>query len=538
MRDPSAGTIVFNGELYDHVEHRKRLQALGERFLTTSDTEVLLRGLAREGHAFLEGLHGMYAFAWLSPDGRKFMLGRDHAGMKPLYYRQRGSLLAFASEVRTLGTLLRTLDEPVRVDSSALAGFMSLGSVPEPHTVLNDVRMLPAGTVLELDPRSPAHSRIRHVSPRTVADAVVPAVRRAVQRHLVSDRPVAVFLSSGLDSGVLAAEVADLPGVSPTAISVNLGTRGAEDEPALVGSLCSRLGLPLHIVELTDWKDRLRSVWDAFDQPSVDGMNTFIISSAARELGFPVALSGVGADEVFGGYPHLRWHDRFGPTLTRAGRFGGRHAAAALVRAKQPSLRRAGLVLDAAARRTPVQAAWRHLLPHRQVLRLFRDIRPASSSVDERDVLAFERGTYLRDTLLRDTDVMGMAHGLEIRAPFLDPDVLAAAGKVGTDALLAKQAAPKWPLREGWGRVLELETLRRRKSGFVLDIASWLKERELERFFDAISSLENRKALHRPTLVELARRARTELDSPRPTAWVTAFSLIQLARAFETWGDP
>ncbi len=541
MSSPAAGTLVFNGELYDHVEQRRRLEALGEHFDSSSDTEVLLRGLAREGRSFLSGLHGMYAFAWLGPDGRTLLLGRDHAGMKPLYYAQNGTRLAFASEVRTLGHLLGVLGESVRPNLRALAGFLSFGSVAEPETILEGVQALPAGSVLAIDVQRPGEARVQRFNeglPAPSATSVTASLRAAVQRHLVSDRPVALFLSGGIDSGVLAIEAARAAGPRPAAISVTLGTQGSEDEPRIVRALCERLDLTLHNVELSDWKDRLRNVWDAFDQPCVDGTNTFIISSAARELGYPVALSGVGADEVFGGYPHLRWQARLGRTLARLGRLGGTSVPTLLLRTRHARLRRCGFVLDAAARRAPIQSAWRQLQRHRDVVALFQGVIPTLPTGSDSDALVFERETYLRDTLLRDTDVMGMAHSLEIRAPFLDPDVLAAARAVGSPALLARSSSPKWPLREAWGPDLEPETLSRRKSGFVLDISAWLKERESERLRDSISFLSRCRAIHRPTFERIARDAVAALDSPRPTAWVPAMAIIQLARTLERWGEP
>src|SRR5437867_1889806 len=152
MRIAGYGTIAFNGEIYDHEEHRTVLVGKGHVFISRSDTEVLLHGLAQDGVEFLRRLHGMYAFAWLEPDGRGLWLGRDHAGMKPLYLWQGTGGLAFASEVRALARVIAAMGGTVRLDGAALRSFLAWGAVPEPFTILQNVQMLPAGTAVRFDP--------------------------------------------------------------------------------------------------------------------------------------------------------------------------------------------------------------------------------------------------------------------------------------------------------------------------------------------------------------------------------------------------
>src|SRR5439155_18408706 len=235
MRISGCGTIAFNGEIYDHEAHRRALAGKGHIFTTCSDTEVLLRGLAEDGVEFLRGLHGMSAFAWLEPDGRRLWLARDHAGMKPLYLWQGAGGLAFASEVRALARVIAAIGGTVRLDGGALRSLLAWGAVPEPLTILQNVHMLPAGTVVRFDlddldrplrvPIERARRSLAVGSEDTLVERTVEAIRSAVQRHLVADTPVALFLSGGIDSGVLAAELSR-SSTRPLAISVVLGSRG------------------------------------------------------------------------------------------------------------------------------------------------------------------------------------------------------------------------------------------------------------------------------------------------------------------------
>lgn len=543
MAKVGCGAIVFNGELYDHLDHRRALEAAGIAFDSHSDTEVLLRGLAARGPAFLSGLHGMYAFAWLDEAGRRLWLARDHAGMKPLYLWRGPQGVAFASEVRALAEAVRRLGGAVRPSAAALADFLRWGAVPEPGCVLEGAELLPPDTAVELDVATGAELRRVQIGtvrppppPAEPVEAVRGAVRRAVARHLVADTPVALFLSGGVDSGVLAAELAGLSGAVPTAISVVLGSRGTEDEEGLVRSLAARYRLPLEVVAVDDWPRRLEGALAAYDQPSIDGLNTFLIAGVARSLGFKVALSGVGADEVFGGYRHL--HRRLGWLSAAPLRPLAALAAPLAARSGRSGLRRAGMLLDAAARGASVQRAWRRVLPEQAVRGLVPHAAPPARVALPEDPLLCEQATYLLDTLLRDTDVMGMAQGVEIRAPFLDPEVLATARAIGTPAVLAQGKPGKWLLREGWAGALDAGRLHRRKTGFTLDVARWLGAEARPALEAARARLEGRRFLAPAALRRFWREQAARLDSGHPAAWVPLMALLQLDQQLARWGEP
>lgn len=542
MQRPSAGAIVFNGEIYDFEQHRETLAAEGVALTAHSDTEVLLQGLARHGTPFLRRLHGMYALAWLSPDGRRVVLARDHAGMKPLYVAEGPFGVAFASEVRALAQLLRFLGAPVRIDQDSMANFLAWGSVPEPATIVREIRMLPADCTLEIDVGSPRNPRLsetrrlrRDVVEGTAPREVVASVGDAVRRHLVADRRVAVFLSSGLDSAVIACE-ASRHRVLPEAITVRLASRGTDDEVELASELTQRLGIRQHVVGVDDWMRRLDAALDAYDQPSIDGLNTFVIASAARELGFAVALSGVGADEVFGGYRHMR-----SPALASARVFAKFPFLAPWIDSIAPrthgKLRRATLIAAGVASGETPNRSVRRLLSEHEV----KSLLPTSHSTRDLrhgDVLAIEQNTYLRDTLLRDTDVMGMASSVEIRAPFLDPEVIEAASRFGTDQLIHRGRPSKWVLRDHWSGVMSERARRRSKTGFTLDMPRWLSGPGRERVDAAVDALRRSPLVSSSALERNVRAWRADLAAGRAQAWPLIFALVQLAQQVRRWGEP
>jgi len=256
----------------------------------------------------------------------------------------------------------------------------------------------------------------------------------------------------------------------------------------------------------------------------------------ARSLGFKVALSGVGADEVFGGYRHL--HRRLGWLSAATLRPLAALAAPLASRSGGTGVRRVGMLLDAAARGASVQRAWRRVLPEHAVRGLLPHAPAPEPVVLPDDPLLCEQATYLLDTLLRDTDVMGMAVGVEIRAPFLDPEVLATARAIGTPALLAPGKPAKWLLREGWAGALDAGRLARRKTGFTLDVARWLRGDARPALEAARVRLEEQRWLDRAALRRFWREQAARLDSGHPAAWVPLMALLQLDQQLVRWGEP
>ncbi len=318
--------VVFNGEIYNFTQLRAALESRGHRFHTYSDTEVIVHAYEEWGEHCVDRLHGMFAFAlW---DGRsadanpakrgRIFLARDRLGIKPLYYTMVAGALFFSSELRAL---LASDAVERRLSIEAIEGYLLFGSVVEPATIVKGVYSLPAGhsLALKLDaPLFPKPSAYWELSlganqvreaPRTLASAgheVRALLEKAVSEQLLSDVPVGIFLSSGLDSTALAAlATRQRRGIQTFTVSFIEETF---NEAAMARNTARQLGTDHHelLLSAEEMQSRLFEAIGALDQPSMDGVNTFFVSWGARQAGLKVALSGLGGDELFGGYPSFR----------------------------------------------------------------------------------------------------------------------------------------------------------------------------------------------------------------------------------------
>jgi len=303
--------VVFNGEIYNFRDLRRDLEVRGYRFRTTSDTDVLLKGWAEYGAGVLPRLRGMFAFAvW---DGRERCLyaGRDPFGIKPLYYADDGKCLRLASQVRAL----LTWDEiDTRLNPAGHVGFMLWGHVPDPFTLYEGITALPAGALLICKPgqgvRVESYSDIArivvegHRSKREVSSGELrETLEDSVRHHLIAGVPVGLFLSSGVDSthtGMVAAKL------HPRIVAVTLGLEEYKGTPADETVWAQRTARQHGMEHKVVWSSQsdadLEKVLAAMDQPSIDGVNTYLVSQAAAAVGLKVALSGLGGDELLGGY--------------------------------------------------------------------------------------------------------------------------------------------------------------------------------------------------------------------------------------------
>ncbi|MFW6023538.1 MAG: asparagine synthase (glutamine-hydrolyzing), partial [Myxococcota bacterium] len=370
--------ITFNGEIYNFHELRRDLQARGTRFRSRSDTEVLLEGWARQGPEFLEACRGMFAFGLWDRHEQTLWLVRDRLGVKPLYYAATGTGIAFASEVRTL---VASGAVPPDLDRVALESFLAHGAVYDPCTAIEGVRSLPPGHVLRW---KRGHAELRQywqlpmdadpgpLSRTEAVEEVHALLREAVGLRLVSDVPVAVLLSSGIDSSAVAALAAAARTEPLDAFTVRLEAADrALDESDQAGTFARSLGLRHRQVALraNDMVRRIDQAWNAMDQPTIDGVNTFFVTDAVRGAGTKVALSGLGGDEVFLGYPSVH-------ALARSLRFAS--LLRPLLSLAQPAAERWGPRLFGA---TPLSAAKLWELPYlapdaRSVVQLRRALFP------------------------------------------------------------------------------------------------------------------------------------------------------------------
>jgi len=500
--------VVFNGEIYNYPQLRTELEADGTHFRTTSDTEVLLHLYARHGAEMPHRLRGMFAFAIWDHALHSLFLARDPYGIKPLYTANDGWTFRFASQVKALlaGGCLSRDPEP-----AGLVGFHLFGSVPEPFTLYRDIRSLPAGHTLWVDAAGPhepkpfsnlaqvlAQGSASPVPAVEISERVRAAVFDSVRAHLLADVEVGVFLSAGIDSGAVLGCMRDAGQREIRAITLAFDEfRGtSEDEAPLAAQVCERYGVR-HVVRRLSQEEFLRdlpTILDAMDQPSIDGVNMWFVSKAAREAGLKVALSGLGGDEILGGYPSFldvpRWRRRFGK-LARLP--GAGYLARHLIRAMAPGLARtrpktlgileysdtwAGAYLLRRGLFLPTELAevmdpeiaregMRRLNP---LGRLGAYLIPDPGS-DVGRICVLESAHYMRNQLLRDADWAGMAHSLEIRVPLVDfvllraaapviPSIAPGAGKV------ALAGAPTTPLPD--------EIVMRAKSGFGVPTGAWI----------------------------------------------------------------
>ncbi len=539
--------VVFNGELYNYRELRERLQMAGHRFLTKSDTEILVHGWEEWGEDLLDELRGMFAFALL--DLRRHFatvpvvfLARDPLGIKPLYYAQTDDGFAFASELRALlasGSVARSLSP------DALTSYLLFGSVAEPLTLVENVFSLPPGHRLLLyvpdrrrsprarpwwDPQRSAAARDPK-RPRDFASAV-PHIRAllddAVRAHLIADVPVGLFLSSGLDSSAVAAFAAR---AQEKIQSFTLSFPDTPyDEAPLARRVAEATGTRHTEVPLqgTDMLMRLDEAVCALDQPTMDGINTYFVSWAAQQVGLKVALSGLGGDELFAGYPTFTET----PKLARL-ELLSRFVPDAFRRISYP------LVCSVLARRGSADAArkggdaWlvpnalphpyfftRLLFPPTELSRLteprFRNSAIAADGVNldptwlswlERTadqarglepiaaISWLEMRSYMTSTLLRDTDSVSMACSLEVRVPLLDTPLVEFMCAL-PDAARVRPETPKALLRAALEGLLPAEIFQQKKRTFTLPWEDWMRTSLRPRMEASFSNLAPALATH------------------------------------------
>jgi asparagine synthase (glutamine-hydrolysing) len=495
--------ISFNGEIYNYRELRDELARQGARFRTHSDTEVVLELYRRHGTAMFGRLRGMYAFALWDAAKAALLLARDPYGIKPLYYADDGWTLRAASQVKALLAGNGVQRSP---DPAGITGFYLWGHVPEPFTLYRDIRQLPAGHFMWVDrlgagapqPHASIAATLAAASP--VAGAGAAAVARAalldsVRHHLVADVPVGVFLSSGLDSATLLALARECGTQDLRAITIAFDefTDTAQDEAPLAARVAAHYGArhTVRRVSFAEFQADLPRILEAMDQPTIDGINTWFAAKAAREQGLKVVLSGLGGDELFGGYPSFQAVPRWARWTALPSRIPGLGAASEwLLRpfARRASPKLAGMVRHGGSyggayflkRGLFLPSELRGLLP-REVWReglarlglsasARRALTPDPGNAHAR-VTALESQFYMRNQLLRDADWAAMAHSVEVRVPLVDDQLLRRlaplirSGALAGKAALAQAAQP--PLPEA--------VLARRKTGFTTPVDRWLQ---------------------------------------------------------------
>lgn len=502
-------TLVYNGEIYNFQSLRASLaEAVDGRGWTWrghSDTEVLLYGLALHGADFLKRCNGMFALALWDAEAHRLLLARDRMGIKPLYYLRTPQALAFSSEMRSL---LRSGLSDRQLDSHALADYLRYQTVHGERTILAGIKQLPPGTSLTLDDneeliRTWWHP-ISHFKPlrsnatyqETTAE-VRDLLQDAVRQRLVADVPFGAFLSGGIDSSAVVALAAGAAREPLRTFTVAFEEQ-AHSEGPYARQVAEMYGTQHTEVQLSPKAllEELPAALDAMDHPSGDGINTYVVSQAAKAAGIDMVLSGLGGDELFAGYPIFkqvralqdkRWLLSY-PRFARA--LGG-----AAYRYLKPGIASAKIASVICEDYFDTEYAYqysRELVPPKEAVAMmsryeggadevFRMVHEAVGFGKEGYALPLlsrvsyaELSTYLHSVLLRDSDQMSMAHALEVRVPFLDHRLVETV--LGIPDKFKVPVTPKKLLTDAMGDLLPPAIVNRTKMGFTFPWAEWLRK--------------------------------------------------------------
>ncbi|HRH37558.1 MAG TPA: asparagine synthase (glutamine-hydrolyzing) [Flavobacteriales bacterium] len=551
--------IAFNGEIYNYRELKKELGDVAWR--TGGDTEVLLAAFTRWGVDCLHRLQGMFAFAIHDKATDELFLARDRMGIKPLYWSRVGDRVLFASEVRAL---LASDLVPRSLDRDTLIDYLRYQTVHEPATLLKHVRMLEAGHSMRIGKNGVSIERwydLIGAVPRTPSGMSVGEVHRevrerlsrAVEKRLVSDVPFGAFLSGGIDSSAVVGLMAQASTAPVHTFSVVFNEpEFSEEKHARI--VAGKFNTEHTAIRLKP-EDMLRLLPDALaamDHPSADGPNTFVVSKVTKEAGITMALSGLGGDEVFAGYPvfersfslvNKQWVTSIPLTLRSLAASFAYKLRPSIASAKMGELLRLphfgidetfpvsrlnfgdedirGCLQDPSMPENRVHAILSDLLANRKGAEL-----PFLSQVS-----LGELNTYLLNVLLRDTDQMSMAHALEVRVPFLDHELVEFVLGVRDD--MKYPHTPKKLLVDSLGDLLPREIVDRPKMGFTLPWELWMRN-ELRSFCEERIARLDERPYFRPGAMNEAWKRFIDRD-PR-TNWSRVWSLVVLGDWLERNG--
>jgi len=479
--------ITFNGEIYNYLELKEKLLNLGARFHSNTDTEVIIHAYINWGIGAFSMLRGLFAFALYDKQRGQTYLVRDSSGIKPLYYHIKDGNLSFASEVRAL----KASETANITDENWKVRFLAFGHIPEPYTTLKNVYSLPKGEFLcwyhkkntyEIHSYHIAGKRLEITDIGEAKGAILASLSSAVTRQLIADAPIGVFLSGGTDSSIISLLANGQKHTQLKTVSIFFNEK-EYDERMYQSLILKKIEGEkfAHLVKQKDFEEFLPEILKDMDMPTTDGINTWFISKYAHEDGLKAVLSGVGADELFGGYPsfrrikYLKNARRLPAFLFRTAEMyssdpykkvsflGYNHPLAdyLLLRGHFAPMEIAR-ILD-----TGLNSVEDILFDNRQVPRLNR--------YDEADAAWFELNLYMQNQLLHDTDIMGMAHGLEVRVPFLDEDFKAITESI-MPSIRFDQSQPKKLLIDSFTNMLPKPVWDRSKMGFTFPLKQWMRE--------------------------------------------------------------
>jgi asparagine synthase (glutamine-hydrolysing) len=552
MNDPETGNwIIYNGETYNFKDLRREIGEQG--WFSNTDTEVVLRAYRKwDVHAFRR-MRGMFALAIWDTPNQQLVLARDPLGIKPLYYFVTKNQLVFASELRAL---LASGLVPRRLSAAGIDSFLCSGSVASPLTIVDEIKQLLPGRCLHVkadeagnvDLHEVEFTRTQEHRTESNRDEAVVRLRseleESVRLHLVSDVPLGVFLSGGMDSSAL---VALMHGMNerPKTFSVVFDEDTFTEAP-FSRAIAKRFHTDHAEIRLSE--DRLIQILpDAIagiDQPTMDGINTFVVSRAVKQAGITVALSGLGGDELFAGYPSFRRAVKLA-SISSMSKQVLRAAAGVGKVTLNGSVQRAKFweLANSHGTAEDVYLISRQLFSNESVRSITGgkiEVHARNGNHHSSDVIntisTLELKGYMTNTLLRDTDAMSMAHSLEVRVPFVDTKIVDYALSLpGEWKLPVKNSIPKPLLADALADLLPRDFLARPKMGFTLPFDKWL-QRDLRAELSSVLEDSERVSATGLNLPAVQKIWRNFLQKPRAVGWSRPWSLYVLLKWCEING--
>lgn len=500
--------IVYNGELYNYKELRFELQRIvaktGQQayfFQTNSDTEVIIAAYARWGADCVHHFNGMFAFAIWDSVKQELFIARDRLGIKPLYYLYSNGIFGFSSEIRSL---ISAELIPVSLDEIGIVDYLRYQTVHAPRTIIKGIKMLLPGNSIvirnkevkirrywqlhEHHPQTPAEYK-------TVCKDVKQLITAAVERRLIADVPFGAFLSGGIDSSAIVGLMQEISTERVKTFTVTFD-ESEFSESAYAALVAKKFNTDHHEIRLkpTDFLKQLPEALAAMDHPSGDGPNTYIVSKATKQAGITMALSGLGGDELFGGYAVFkRYNDLNRKSLLKHAPQFMRSVGGTLLSKVKPGIASEKIAEYLKQPNPDFEAFYilsRQILLDKQAHEVYEydAVKNTVSDIlaeqqlpvegyDMTSISIAEMTTYMQNVLLRDTDQMSMAHALEVRVPFLDYLLIEYVLQLPDHF----KGYPKKLLVDAMGELLPPEVVNRPKMGFVLPWAQWLRN-ELKQF--------------------------------------------------------
>ena len=480
--------IVFNGEIYNYLELKNKLKSKGYLFQTKSDTEVVLASYQEWGCQAFERFNGMFSFTIFDKKKNKLIAVRDYAGIKPLYYSFQNNSFIFCSEVRGF----KVYDPKWQKNPNWDALYLTFGFIPQPYTTLKNVLSLSKGSYLIIDTRTGKLEKKKYKQfffdnlinkEKDAIGSVRSTVKESISRNMISDAPLGIFLSGGIDSSLIALLADSMGHKDLTTLSVTFNER-LFDESSYQKIIIDKMRPHKHInqnIDATDFIENIDDIFKAMDQPSCDSVNSYFVSKAAHENNLKTVLSGVGADELFGGYPSfnrietLKKLSKIPSFLLRLMEYFPNEKISRL--AYLGSNSQYGEYLFLRGGMSPALTSKIIGLTKKEICNILSnlEIEEHSKNYDKNFAAFLETNIYMENQLLKDIDYMSMWNSLEVRVPFLDKELLNLMHTISPSIKFDKKI-PKYLLVKAFEDILPKEIVYRKKQGFTFPISIWLKQ--------------------------------------------------------------